>query len=204
VTRDAQRARNDMAISLPKPPPAFDQVVARAVGSTSAAGHLKMAAMGGAGAAVQQSAPHRLFSVELQDLAQGKGIDAARPVGWRTFLVDGQSVVGLAEVAERGGALANEASVFEGALVERSSEAIEAADQSGAGAADPYELRILQVPALHVLAAWLHGPKDLFVPVMGPNLTSRKIYPSGDFFAAIQAAARDLLKQAGADGSARV
>ncbi|NUU21628.1 MAG: hypothetical protein HOV68_08960, partial [Streptomycetaceae bacterium] len=44
--------------------------------------------------------PHRMFEIDLADLAAGRGVDAARPVGWRWLVHDGHRTVGAVEVAD--------------------------------------------------------------------------------------------------------
>ena len=191
-----------MPITLPTPPAGFDNALRRAVGTVSAAGAMKFAAAGGAAPGVSPSAPHRLYAIGLDDAAAGKGLAAARAASWRAFLVLAQSPVALAEVPEVAGGLAPDAAVSEGPLVEQAAEAIRAAEQSGAVGAGAYELRFLHVPAIYVLAVWLHGPEDLFVPVMGPQLKPRQVYRAADFFAAIQPVARALATQSPTQGAA--
>jgi hypothetical protein len=192
-----------MPITLPPSPPGFDQALTRAVGRVSSAGLLKFAALGGAGAGPAPSAQHRVYTMALSDVAAGQRVSAARPASWRAFLVQAQTPVAVAEVAETaGGQLAPEASITEGPLVAAAADAIGVAEQAQAVAVGAYELRVLHVPAVYVLAVWLHGPQDLFVPIRGAGLTLRKVYHEGDFFTAIQPAAKALVAQTADRGAA--
>lgn len=60
-------------------------------------------------------------------------------------------------------------------------------------ARNPYELRLLRIPALYVMALWLHSPTDdLLVPLEpSPIGKEGKPVPTADFLAEISDLARN-------------
>jgi hypothetical protein len=75
-------------------------------------------------------------------------------------------------------------------------EALAVADQDERVADGNYEARLYRVPALTLLALWLHSPAsvDLFVPVgpTPPGLERNRLYEDPDFTAAVNEAAAGL------------
>ena len=66
---------------------------------------------------------------------------------------------------------------------------------------DNIEFRWFRVPALHLLAVWLHqatGPHDLFIPVgtrwMPAVLHQGQVYPAEEFGALLRAPAQNRLE----------
>jgi hypothetical protein len=72
-------------------------------------------------------------------------------------------------------------------------EALAVADQDPRIREHDYEARLLRVPALSLLALWLHSDSslDLFVPVgrPAPGLERNRIYQDEEFMAAVRSAA---------------
>jgi len=192
-----------MPIKIATAPAGFEQTLERAVTDASAHSNLRFAAAGGAGAGVMPAAKHPAYTMGVDQVAAGSGVSKAVPTSWRAFLVMGQSTVALGEVAASGGQLARDASISEGRLVDRAVEAIQFAEQSAVVAQQDFELRFLHIPGIYVLALWLHGLQDLFVPVLGPGLKTLQFYSEADLFKAIQPAATELQKQTGDQGAAR-
>lgn len=113
------------------------------------------------------SAPHQVFVLGLDQLTRGDtALESARPTGWRYFIEDGGRAIAVAEVAIRG--RRHSFSHFnEGPFVAGTVSAIAAAEKLRAVRSKPHELRLLSVPALHLMALWLRsasGDADLLVP----------------------------------------
>lgn len=111
------------------------------------------------------SSPHPIYTVALERLAAGdRPLEAAELVGWRALLEEDEKVVAAVELpgadAGRAGALVNR-----GAFVESTVAALSAAERHERVVAERRELRLLRVNALYLLALWLHGAADLFVPL---------------------------------------
>lgn len=59
---------------------------------------------------------------------------------------------------------------------------------------DDYELRVLEIPSLYTVAMWLHGKKDLFMPVEpAPRGLESKVYDSDEFDKALAKIAEERL-----------
>ena len=113
--------------------------------------------------------PHQVFALGLDDLIAGRGLEAAKPTGWRYLVQDGEKVVASAEKPMPGTAGDHVFSAInEGRFVASTAEAIgraRALPEVGKGS---FELRYLQVPGLYASALWLHaagGGGDLLVPL---------------------------------------
>jgi hypothetical protein len=107
-----------------------------------------------------------VFSADLEDvLDDDPGLLAsARLTSWQYVVFDGKRVVALAEVTHR--KPPRYASRQSPVVAEAVVEAIRKAEELDAVKKADYELRILRVPELYLLAVWLHGPsRDLLIPV---------------------------------------
>ena len=86
-----------MPLFAPEPP----QQVAEAVQSTFRAmtrkGHSRSPALRNAPAPLALTQPHQIFSLGLADLVAGRGLEAAKPTGWRYLVQDGDNVLASAE-----------------------------------------------------------------------------------------------------------
>lgn len=143
-------------------------------------------------------APHRIYTAGLYALVEG-GLDGARFTGWRYLIADRDHVVASAEVAgDTGGSpLLNG-----GPYVASTAAAIDDLEQLPEVTAGDFELRLLKVPALHVVAAWLVGDRRLIVPLAPAPafLEAGRPYSEGDFTQALQAPARQVLTSEGPSG----
>ena len=104
-----------------------------------------------------------------EDVASKKGLDAARPTGWRFLVRVGSGFVGIGESAEADGGSSSRLAKLDSAsraqslarLLESVEHIVEAEDPS-----EDFELRYLRIPALVATSFWLHGPQsDLVVPI---------------------------------------
>ena len=112
--------------------------------------------------------PHQVFLLGLDDLRAGPDLARARLVGWRYLVQEGDRVIATAEstFADHG------APVFsnfnEGPFVASTTAALSMAKDDSRISQGNYEQRLLHVPALYVMALWLHEPTgadDLLVPL---------------------------------------
>ena len=125
---------------------------------------------------LSHSEPHPVFYVPLDALAGGKLLDAATQASWRYLLVQDDAAIAEAELsAGRRGAKGAGAKALEflgltqGPFTAATIEALAAAEQLPQVAAADYELRLLKVPAVYLIALWLHGAKDdILVPMGDP------------------------------------
>lgn len=108
--------------------------------------------------------PWPVFSSSLEDVlaSNGRLLKAARRTSWQYVVFEGDRVVALAEVAHKRSLryASQQSAELANAVLETVQKAKELATRSD------YELRILRVPDLYLLAVWLHAPNsDLLIPV---------------------------------------
>jgi hypothetical protein len=113
------------------------------------------------------SAPQRVYTVGLTALAGSDAIqESARATGWRFLVEEGREPVAAAEVQDQTRATVP-AQLTEGPFVRSTAEGLRTAEALGPVRDTDFELRLLRVPALNLLALWLHTSEreDLFVPL---------------------------------------
>jgi hypothetical protein len=139
--------------------------------------------------------PHQIFSLGLADLAGGKGLEAAKPTGWRYLVQAGGNTLAAAETAL---APAGEEHVFSafnsGRLVASTVEAIRTVQALPQVSQAYFELRLLRIPGLYFTALWVHDPKgtdDLLVPLdPSPDLTTGQPVPAASLLPQLAAKAK--------------
>ncbi len=141
------------------------------------------------------SEPHPVYIATLNDLAGGKLLSTARQTSWRYLLVQRDEAVAEAElsVPRRGaGAKAKKlefASLTHGPFAGATVEALTAAEALPQVAKTDYELRLLKVPAVYLIALWLHGRKDdILIPMGDPpgRLKKNTPYSEADVIGALR------------------
>jgi hypothetical protein len=139
--------------------------------------------------------PHPVYELGLDDLAAGKGIEAARPVAWRYLLVSNGQARQAAEVIPdpRGGG--SQFGALTTGFVAGEEEALRVADQLPEIKQGTYEIRALRAPALYVMALWLKdvdGDDDRFIvmPPAFPPVQSLYAYPTSDLLAVLHQVAQ--------------
>jgi hypothetical protein len=150
------------------------------------------------GAAAEAAVPlpaQPVFTVGLDELtaageaAAGESVSAAPT--WRYSRFDSAGRPEVLELPEHGdaGAVAAGDDRF-GPMIR---EALAVADQDRRAGEHDYEARLFRVPALSLLALWLHTAEalDLFVPVgpPPPALEPNRVYDDEEFMPAVRAAA---------------
>jgi len=113
------------------------------------------------------STPHQVFTIGLDDLAAGRGLEAAQPVGWR-YIVEaaGQPIASAETTVGADGTTHHLSQLTEGPYVEATALGVRAARQLPELEAAGFELRLLRIPAVYLMALWLHSPTtDLMVPL---------------------------------------
>jgi len=114
---------------------------------------------------VALAAPHDVYAIGLDRLAAGAGLEAAEVVGQRFLVLDDDRAVASAELTPGGGFQSNE-----GPFVGATAEAIRAAEDSPDLADGNYELRLLRIPGIYLVALWLRdedgdGGGDVILPL---------------------------------------
>jgi hypothetical protein len=157
-----------MGLKLPKPPAETQAIVAGAMQRANSFGRLSV--MGGAtggAAVVTPVAPHEVYDIGLKELVDGEGLKAAKPVGWRVLVLQGNTPVAAVEYsAAGGGAPASFKSANEGVFVRGTVLGISMAEGLPQLKNEDYELRLLQIPSIYLIALWLQSKdENLFVPL---------------------------------------
>jgi hypothetical protein len=128
------------------------------------------------------AAPHDVYSLGLSDLAEGVSLAAATVDGRRFIVMDGDKPIASAEVADQGRGSGFQAT--EGPYVESTAAALERAEEDPDLDDDDYEIRVLRIPALYVMALWLkneQGGTDVLIPLdptPSPLEAGRKYAPA--------------------------
>jgi hypothetical protein len=113
---------------------------------------------------LELAVPHDVYTLGLDRLSAGASIRDAEAVGQRFLVVDGDTPVSSAEVTREGG----DFQANEGPFVAATLAAIEQAEQDPELSDGRYELRLLRIPALYLMALWLkddEGDGDLVIPL---------------------------------------
>lgn len=142
--------------------------------------------------------PHQIFTIGRDQLAEAATLNTATAVGWR-YLVSarGQIIASAETVTSPDDGQEVFSQLTEGPFVEATAAAITAVralPQLGVGT---FELRLLRIPALYLMALWLHpslGVGDLLVPLAPtPVGTAGVPSPAGDLLQQLNQRARDMI-----------
>jgi len=147
--------------------------------------------------------PHPVYDVSLNDLAKGKGLSKALLVSWRYLISDGDST-SVAEVSAPRSKKQPHAFAMlnRGPFVSSLVETVEAATKNTTLTKGKYELAVVHVPALYVLALWLRSDKpgkSIVIPLApAPSpLTAGKSYSEEEFAGALVPAAKAAVAEGG-------
>lgn len=144
------------------------------------------------------AAPHRMYTLGLDALLE-RGLEGAVFTGWRFLVLDRDRVVASAELAGDAG----ESPLMNGGpYVTSTADAIDDLERLPELTASDFELRLLKVPGLHVVAAWLAGDQRLAVPLAPAPafLEAGRPYAEPDFAAALRGPAEQVLAAEGPSG----
>jgi hypothetical protein len=120
----------------------------------------------GAVAAPKMSQPIPLYTVAVADIKDPGFLQYAREIGWR-YLIIGQGPTALADVEEtQAPGPPRLKRLTRGVIVQRLTDAITFAEGQYEKVDTSYELRVLEIPAIYVMALWLASDKSLFIPVL--------------------------------------
>jgi hypothetical protein len=183
-----------VAIHFPTPPQAVVAAAEELPGATRAAGLIPLDELGGAPPAIQP-----VFTAGLDALVANDGdVEqvAEAPESWRYA----SELGGAVEVVSEGdGETAHVTSEGDDRFTEGIRQALSAAQDDPRVNSGDYEARLLRVPALKLIAVWLHGDNvdDLFVPVAATAVgaTPSRVYDASDFQSRLVDAAAQTLGQ---------
>lgn len=129
--------------------------------------------------------PHQLWHLGLDAIKNGHGIGAADLTGWR-FLLDHATAHPTVAADVQGKSVPHKfGGLHYGPFVAATFSALKTADSEPRLRGEALEPRLLQIPALFVVALWLKAQdpdKDVFVPLAPapPSLTVGRHYTKDD------------------------
>lgn len=143
---------------------------------------------------IELTHPQRVYTLGLDDLQAGRSLDAARPSAWRYLVRHEDELVAMAETIEASAGEHALAQVNYGPFVGGTADALRAAEEATAdGDAD---VQVLHVPALYLVALWLHRGSDeaTLVPVAPapPGIEANRPYPAGELLGLLADRASEL------------
>jgi hypothetical protein len=137
--------------------------------------------------------PQQVYLLGLDDIRAGRGLESAKHSGWR-YLVqapDGRPIAIAESVTDPSGAQVF-AHLNYGPFVTGTAEALRIAEQTNLPSA---EARLLEIPALYLVALWLqHRDGATLIPVAPapPGIEANRSYPARELLNLLQERARQL------------
>lgn len=129
----------------------------------------------GSFASVSMSAPHPVYHATLDGVLDGSLVTSAQFSCWRYFLLDDDRILAAGEIQPGSEEVERTfLGASTGKSVRSTVRAIARAEKIDAVREKDYELRLLRIPSLYVVALWLHSEDDLFVLVPP---TPRRLVP---------------------------
>ncbi|AZC33136.1 hypothetical protein C4K38_5199 [Pseudomonas chlororaphis subsp. piscium] len=141
---------------------------------------------------VSLSEPYRGYSLSLEDLAQGKGLQQAALGDWHYLVFSDGGSIADAQLAEVAGQV-EFSSLNHGAMASATVNALNLAEKAPHLKGRTFELRVLFVSALQVVAIWLHASdEDVLIPIepTPKRLASTKLYSEAALLALLAPAAQ--------------
>ncbi len=158
-----------MTLLTPAPPNQAAAAVQSTFTTLNERSGFRSPAMRNAVGPLQLHEPHQVFTLGLVDLLANRGLTAAKPTGWRYLVHESGKPVAAAESVVGADGDTHFFSAFnEGRFVASTASAIATARALPTVQKSDFELRLLHVPALYVMAIWLHEPQgvgDLLIPL---------------------------------------
>lgn len=175
-----------MPIHLPLPPAPGRELLAKHGFGTVSRGRFAAAAD-----STPQSVtrPHRVYTIGRDALLRDELLSAARPVAWRYLLVTQDAAISAAELNVTGDGELVFSEVNEGPFVQATIETLSAAEALDEVQRGDFELRLLKIPAVYVVALWLHSDtSDLIVPMtpVPAGVSSGHVYSPTDLLEALR------------------
>lgn len=144
---------------------------------------------------VSLSRPYRGYSLNLEDLTQGKGLKHSALGNWHYLVVSNGTTIADAELAEVPGKV-EFSSLNHGAMAAATASALNLAENAPGLQGKTYELRVLFVSALHFVAIWLHADdtanEDVIIPIepTPKSLAATQLYSEASIIALLTPAAK--------------
>lgn len=159
-----------MSLRFPTPPPRGVEILRQGLESllstpTAELQARRPASSDESGPGLETISPHVVYFVGLNDLAEGRMLAAARPTSWRYMLLDGDNVHSAAELAIDAGEVGWFSHVDGGPFVASTVRGVAFAERLEVQEKADYELRLLSIPSVYLVALWLHGTDDYLIPL---------------------------------------
>jgi len=185
-----------MPIRLAGNPPGGSELVLNALRTHAGPTPQAARAVGGTDTHVTIALPHPVFDLGLDQLVANADLAQARSGGWRYLVMQGPSAIAAAEVTtDAVGQALSVSSVNRGPFVEATHAGIREAERLPPVQSGSFELRLLRIPALYIVALWLKDTADdadTIIPLApAPNyLTPGHTYSVQAFLELTRGAAR--------------
>jgi len=186
-----------MPLHVPEPPRQVVDTVQSTFQTMIKTGSVRLPELRNQPGTLALAQPHQIFSLGLADLAAGKGLEAAKPTGWRYLVQSGENALASAETAVTPAGAEHVFSAFNsGRLVASTVEAIRTAQGLPHVSQGSFELRLLRVPALYFTALWMHGAQgtdDILIPLdPSPGVTTGKPVPAATLLPELASKAKSI------------
>jgi len=154
------------------PSPELHALVARHLSNPLAAPQLPPVKRGD----VSASEPYPVYVLTLEELEAAEETMAEKtPRVWRHLLVHQGSAVGEVDVTAEEAA-PRVVAVHRGPRAPGTARALETAQQSSLLGASDFELRMVEAPAIYLVALWLHAPYDDVLIALDPDKSGLPLY----------------------------
>ncbi|HEX5928717.1 MAG TPA: hypothetical protein VFY48_04910 [Solirubrobacterales bacterium] len=112
------------------------------------------------------AAPHPVYSLGLDALVEGSGLERAEQVGQRCLIMNDENAVATAEIVDEAGG--SGVTTTRGPFTHSTVTTIDEVEGWQKVEEGDYEMRLLRIPALYLMSLWAHsadGETDLFSPL---------------------------------------
>lgn len=178
-----------MSITLPQSPAGADALLREHNFGVSAG---KKMASASVGSDLSITRPHRVYSVARDAIVGGELLSAAQPIAWRYVLVNSDSALAAAELIEDAGGGLSFSDINYGPFVQATADVLIAAEKLDDVQRGEFELRLLRIPSVYLVAVWLHGDgTDLLLPLAPApvGLEAGRVYGPQEVLEAIKSRA---------------
>lgn len=183
-----------MSLRVPEPPDEGLEIISNTVGSlVSQPDTNTYAAMPNVPTdKIEVAAPHQVYYVDVNYVAEGNLLEGALLSGWRYILLNDERPL-AAELdfnSETGGLEFSH--INNGPFVEATIKGVRVAEGLKAVRDGDFELRLLEIPSLSVTALWLHADeRDMLMPLppVRPGLKPYEIYTEEELLTTLRDAA---------------
>ncbi|HEY0426623.1 MAG TPA: hypothetical protein VGC76_02340 [Pyrinomonadaceae bacterium] len=186
-----------MSLKTGNPPEKALEVIAEAANKLVYSTHESaLGALEGGTESAELAAPLEVYTLNLPDVID-KNLENSKSTGWRYTILRENEPVAAAEVNASNGEDVRFSHFNSGPFVEQLVRTLIRAENLEIVADEDYEARVLKIPALYVMALWLHGESDDFLIPMRPTsekLDAGKSYLPEELFERLTSDARARLE----------